>query len=45
MSDTSIVAETSYIRLLEALRVADLLGSVSSTLSWDQETMLPRGGT
>jgi carboxypeptidase Taq len=45
MSDATVTAGTSYERLLEALRVADLLGSVTSTLSWDQETMLPRGGT
>ncbi|CAN5672809.1 thermostable carboxypeptidase 1 [soil metagenome] len=35
---------SSYEQLVESLRSTEVLGSVASILSWDQETMLPRGG-
>ncbi|MHC4899173.1 MAG: carboxypeptidase M32 [Planctomycetota bacterium] len=39
------MAETSaYEDLLERVRKASLLGSSAAVLSWDQETMMPKGG-
>ncbi len=34
----------AYDQLLETLRLDETLKSVASTLSWDQETMMPEGG-
>jgi carboxypeptidase Taq len=45
MSDTTGSSTRPYDQLLESLRQADVLRSVTGLLSWDQETMLPRRGT
>ena len=34
----------AYDQLLSRVRRASLLGSSSAILSWDQETMMPKGG-
>jgi len=44
MSEIQEKPGSSYDLLRESLRSMDVLGSVASILSWDQETMLPRGG-
>jgi carboxypeptidase Taq len=38
-------ARTAYAELVRLLRERAVLASVSSLLSWDEETVMPRGGT
>lgn len=45
MSDASRATSPAYESLTGALREADLVSSIGSVLSWDQETMLPDAGT
>jgi len=39
------MSQSAYQSLLERIREISLLGSINSTLHWDQETYLPKAGT